>query len=864
MPTTQGVVCLFVLLLLPFSSALRERKRLCSGKCVYDPFVIFGYCNGVDLQIEPTISARNVFSGCAICDRIDPQDVHNNKGPKPGFSFSFPSCLPSSIDIFRLQDLQVSRLTGALFATLPYLQYLYVVNGTVDSIEPGTFNNIPRLNTLVIDGNKLQRLACGWFNDLPSLQTLRLHDNRISLIEAGTFQNLTVLSFLGLSQNYLTHLKREYFEGLSALEFIDLNHNKIEAIEPGTFKPLTYLMVLDLSGNRLTVLAEGWSVGLENFLMTLSMADNTFRCSCTSAWMPEYLSVQSATQGVDSGAVCQVPPELKGEEITEPLMQRLQPCLPPRVTVSAQNDGQTFTCEVYWEEEPYISWHLPGSLVLTVPGRYEGTTSQARLENITTRVEHNVSLEGWTFPCAVPKRNVSNNNTTCGNFAGKTASLLVIGQSQAARWNNQAVRCVASYRRGSSMSNATASAVISVEEPLVEMSATEVVQVQTNTYTTEVTTSTTTVVLQVLLGGSAPDNKNNLYIWISVPCAVALAVLWGCFLIGRFCCGQTEDFICAKQGPADDKEETTGMSDHEYATIKDEDCESPYSDVLRDNEYEEIRDDVTSSAYLQHGQSNNKETRKRNPFYTSNICENRPHGLYTISENDGAEDAGMSGSAGNDGAGDTGSAEVPSGNGNAEDSGMSGNAEVPSGNGDAEDTGISGSAEGPSGNGDAEDSDVSGSAKGPSGNGNVEDSGMSGNAEVPSGNGDSEDAGMSGSAEVTSGNGNAKDSAMSGSAEVPSGNSDAEDCSISGSAEELSGNDEAEHSGMSGSAEGPSRNGDAEDAGVSGSAEGPSGNDSSVDCGVSDGTEGSYKYGKVVVCREKDGTDQPNKDVPLH
>ncbi|XP_019622860.1 PREDICTED: uncharacterized protein LOC109468917 [Branchiostoma belcheri] len=840
----QVVLRLFVLLLscTTNTTTFRAGKKFCSGKCIYDPFVVFGRCNGVDLQVDPTVSARNLFSGCVFCENIESE----NNG--------FPPCqLPLNIDILRFSDLQVSRLTGALFANLPKLRYLLVINGTVHSIEPGTFNNTPRLNTLTISGNKLSLLAPGRFNDLHSLENLRLDSNRIAQIEAGTFLNLTALSVLVLANNQLTRLEKDYFEGLSALEFIDLQHNKIEAIEPGTFKPFTYLMALLLSGNRLTVLAGGWSTGIENLRLRLSMSNNPFRCECLPSWIPEYLSIQSPVRQADGGAVCQFPPELKGEEITDALLHGLRPCPPPRVTVSAQNGSeQAFACEVLWEEESHISWRLPGSLVLTVhaPGRYEETSSRSHLENITTRVEHNVSLEGWTTPCEAPERSgsVYSYNATCGpNFAGKTTSVLVIGQSRAAQWNNQTVRCVASAPRDSfSMHDATASAVISVvEDPSLETLNTG--KLQDTTWGTEVmmTASATTVVLSVLLDGPADSGTGygGLYIVISVVCAAALAVLWGYLLVAKLCCGHTDDANAPQQGTGDGNEQQTAdASDHEYATIKDEDCVSPRLDARPDNEYEEIRDDATSSAYLPHSPRasvHNKNSRKCNPHYSTKICENSPHGLYTIAENDGPEDGSMSSGT-----------EAPSGEGDTENSSISGisagGLSVDAGkseNGDTEGGLMSDTGEGPSGDGDTENSSISEtSTETPSENGGADDTlnaerpfedfGMSGKPTGPSGNGDAENAlGAEGPSRDAGMSGNDGDGGAKG---VPctEGHAENDAAESTGRAEGLDGSgDTAEDVGVSGSADGPSGNGGAEDGIMSNSAEGPSGNDDTENTG---------------------------------
>ncbi|CAG2203632.1 unnamed protein product [Mytilus edulis] len=86
---------------------------------------------------------------------------------------------------------------------LPSLQYLYLHNNKIRSLESNTFINMTKLYRLHLQNNAISTIESSTFMNLPSLYYLYLHGNNISDIEEHAFGNLTSLTLLELSGNPL-------------------------------------------------------------------------------------------------------------------------------------------------------------------------------------------------------------------------------------------------------------------------------------------------------------------------------------------------------------------------------------------------------------------------------------------------------------------------------------------------------------------------------------------------------------------------------------------------------------------------------------------------------------------------------------
>ena len=182
---------------------------------------------------------------------------------------------------------------------LSSLEYLYLDENPLQTIEAGAFNGLSSLTDLDLSGLPLQTIEAGAFNGLSSLTDLELYNTQLStltrnvfvglsslgdleldgnplqMIEVGAFNGLSSLRSLDLTDGQLSTLARDVFLSLSNLESLDLDGNSLRTIEVGAFNGLSSLTSLDLCENQLTMLRVGTFSGLNN-LIHLSLDENQF------------------------------------------------------------------------------------------------------------------------------------------------------------------------------------------------------------------------------------------------------------------------------------------------------------------------------------------------------------------------------------------------------------------------------------------------------------------------------------------------------------------------------------------------------------------------------------------------------------
>lgn len=156
--------------------------------------------------------------------------------------------------------------------------------------------------------NRLVRLGPGSFSDLPRLETLRLSRNHLAALGPEVFLNATHLRHLDLSSNRLRTLESHCFQGLWRLEELLLFNNRIGHVEGGTLNGLAnlrkayfslnqltdfpffsiadhshpFLTMLDLSSNRLVTLSWEDVKALPDSLQKgIYLHNNSLMCDCS-------------------------------------------------------------------------------------------------------------------------------------------------------------------------------------------------------------------------------------------------------------------------------------------------------------------------------------------------------------------------------------------------------------------------------------------------------------------------------------------------------------------------------------------------------------------------------------------------------
>ena len=144
----------------------------------------------------------------------------------------------------------------------------------MSELPDGIFDELTRLDTLVLSDNELSELPDGIFDQLTRLWSLKLDGNDLSELPDGVFDKLTRLRWLTLDDNDFSELPDGVFDRLTRLDTLHLHRNELSELPDGVFDKLTKLEDLYLLSNKLSRLPDGIFYGLAS-LDVLNIDDNT-------------------------------------------------------------------------------------------------------------------------------------------------------------------------------------------------------------------------------------------------------------------------------------------------------------------------------------------------------------------------------------------------------------------------------------------------------------------------------------------------------------------------------------------------------------------------------------------------------------
>lgn len=200
-------------------------------------------------------------------------------------------------------------------------------------IPAGIFENLPNLNTLILNDNQIKYLQKDAFRGCWNLKLIYLFKNQIERIEPGAFDNLAKLEHLYLHYNYLTEIRKGTFNNLPALQKISLQNNDIRRIEFDAFR----------------------NIGPA---MRLQMNTKALECTCNLMWLIEHIKKLPHNE---MNAACDSPDDLKGKRLDSIEFDDLH-CSKPRIMEEPEDRtvdvGETikFHCRVAGDPVPDVKW----------------------------------------------------------------------------------------------------------------------------------------------------------------------------------------------------------------------------------------------------------------------------------------------------------------------------------------------------------------------------------------------------------------------------------------------------------------------------------------------------------------------------
>ena len=147
---------------------------------------------------------------------------------------------------------QLTSLQQGIFHGMHYMVELDLQYNGIETIEPGVFQDLMRLQLLSLKGNRLVNIHESTFLGLNRVIVLRLSENEIETLSPDVFRDQELLMLLDLSFNHLSSLPK--LNHLSRLTWLYLRYNSIRTLSMDAFQDLEKLSELHLHNNSLTTL----------------------------------------------------------------------------------------------------------------------------------------------------------------------------------------------------------------------------------------------------------------------------------------------------------------------------------------------------------------------------------------------------------------------------------------------------------------------------------------------------------------------------------------------------------------------------------------------------------------------------------
>ncbi|XP_040892735.1 toll-like receptor 3 isoform X2 [Toxotes jaculatrix] len=194
----------------------------------------------------------------------------------------------TSIDALSLRKMHLVTLTNTTFTGLQKtnLSFLDLSHNGMGKIEEGSFQWLPRLQTLILVNNNIKHLTKNTFQGLKNLKKLHLtkalvksRTSSTPIIDDFSFQPLSALESLMLQDTAVREITEHTFTGLTSLKELDMSwssYTSLRNINTKTFASLadSPLRKLNLIGTAITQIHPGSFFALRN--LTTLLLDYNF------------------------------------------------------------------------------------------------------------------------------------------------------------------------------------------------------------------------------------------------------------------------------------------------------------------------------------------------------------------------------------------------------------------------------------------------------------------------------------------------------------------------------------------------------------------------------------------------------------
>ncbi|XP_052754285.1 chaoptin isoform X2 [Galleria mellonella] len=166
----------------------------------------------------------------------------------------------SNLSLLSIDGHEMRTLGKDIFAgseAVGRLERLHLTNGLISDLPVEAFQNLKKLKTLDLHGNRLATLKRNQFKGLRDAEVLDISHNNITKLDGSHIGDLTKLGWCNASHNLIADIPRGMFARNTVLKVLHLNSNKIKKLDTNSFRGMRFLRRLFLQDNQISDIGRG-------------------------------------------------------------------------------------------------------------------------------------------------------------------------------------------------------------------------------------------------------------------------------------------------------------------------------------------------------------------------------------------------------------------------------------------------------------------------------------------------------------------------------------------------------------------------------------------------------------------------------
>ncbi|XP_059199070.1 toll-like receptor 3 isoform X2 [Centropristis striata] len=258
-----------------------------------DDFLFLNYSSFLQILNMSSVSLKTLEPGCFTpIQGLRTLYLDRSKMGPPVISKLCSELSGTAIDALFLRKMQLVKLPNTTFTGLQKtnLTFLDLSLNDMVNIDEGSFQWLPRLQTLNLTNNKIKHLTKATFQGLKNLKKLHLtkalvKSKTIPKIDDFSFQPLSSLESLMLQETAVSEITEHTFTGLTSLRELDMSWSSCSSLRIITNKTFVSLSgsplrKLDLTATAITQI-NPYSFSVFRNLITLHLDFNFIKQTLT-------------------------------------------------------------------------------------------------------------------------------------------------------------------------------------------------------------------------------------------------------------------------------------------------------------------------------------------------------------------------------------------------------------------------------------------------------------------------------------------------------------------------------------------------------------------------------------------------------